>query len=74
MTHAQHTRALAGLHPYRTGFCDGIFNRESCSPWAALPLSFAKSADYLRGYLEGEKRRQEDERAALPIHFKPATN
>lgn len=67
-------KSLAGLHPYRTGFCDGIFNRESCSPWAGQPLSFTKNADYLRGYLEGEARRMEDERAAQPITFKPATN
>lgn len=47
----------AGLHPYRTGLCDGIFGRECSSPWKDEPFKVAKNAKYLAGYMRGEEIR-----------------
>lgn len=46
-------------HPWRTGFCDALFNRECDSPfkkegWGAI----RKNALYLDGYLAGEEARE----------------
>lgn len=52
-------RSLQGLHPHRTGFCDGLFNRECKSPWTALGWrGMKKTAEYINGYSEGAEARR----------------
>lgn len=47
-----------GLHPFRTGYCDGLFKRECQSPWRNDGFkSIRKNAEYITGFMAGEEAR-----------------
>ena len=47
----------SGLHPFRTGYCDGLFGRECKSPFKEQRFSVLKNAKYIDGYMAGEEAR-----------------
>lgn len=51
-------RSLAGLHPHRTGFCDGLFNRPCESPFTKLGWrGMKKTSEYINAYMQGQEAR-----------------
>ena len=47
-------------HPFRSGFCDGVFGRECKNPHTALGWAeYEKSKQYIAGYLKGQTAKNE---------------
>ena len=52
-------------NPWRYGYCDGLFDRESISPWRGMGWKYHKpNQDYLRGYMAGKEARKKLKEAA----------